>query len=129
MRLLFIDDDKIIQIIHSHIIHRLSHDLSFDLMYDVDEILEYNASDSSIYYDIVFVDINMPKLSGFELLDKILSSPNSKFHSSDIYMLTSSADKRDIERADKLSYIKGFLSKPLNEETMEKLIKSKKSEV
>ncbi len=129
MRLLFIDDDRIIQMIHSHLVQRLSTDVSFELFYDTDELLNYNASDTSTFYDVVFVDINMPKLSGFELLEKIFSLPNNKLHSSDIYMLTSSADKRDIERAEKLPYVKGFLSKPLNIAVLEQVIASKESDV
>lgn len=125
MRLLFIDDDNIIQLVNSHLVQRLSEPVSVDLMYDTDEILEYNTSESTLFYDFVFIDINMPKLSGFELLEKIFSSQNNKFQSSEIYMLTSSADKRDIEKAEKLHYVKGFLSKPLNIEILEKIIASK----
>jgi CheY-like chemotaxis protein len=125
MRLLFIDDDNIIQLVNSHLAQRLSEAVSVDLMYDTDEILKYNTSESTLFYDFVFIDINMPKLSGFELLEKIFSSPNNKFQSSEIYMLTSSADKRDIEKAEKLHYVKGFLSKPLNIEILEKIIASK----
>lgn len=125
MRLLFIDDDNIIQLVNSHLVQRLSEAVSVDLMYDTDEILKYNTSESTLFYDFVFIDINMPKLSGFELLEKIFSSPNNKFQSSEIYMLTSSADKRDIEKAEKLHYVKGFLSKPLNIEILEKIIASK----
>lgn len=98
MRLLFIDDDNIIQLVNSHLVQRLSEAVSVDLMYDTDEILKYNTSESTLFYDFVFIDINMPKLSGFELLEKIFSSQNNKFQSSEIYMLTSSADKRDIEK-------------------------------
>lgn len=125
MRLLFIDDDNIIQLVNSHLVQRLSEAVSVDLMYDTDEILKYNTSESTLFYDFVFIDINMPKFSGFELLEKIFSSPNNKFQSSEIYMLTSSADKRDIEKAEKLHYVKGFLSKPLNIEILEKIIASK----
>jgi two-component system response regulator len=59
---------------------------------------------------IVLLDINMPRMSGFDVLSEIRK--DSFFDNLPIFcMLTSSADERDIERAEQLG-ASGFVTKP-----------------
>jgi len=67
---------------------------------------------------ILFLDINMPTLTGWEFLvlyDKF--SEEVKRHIS-VYILSSSLDWRDMDKAKANKYVKGFLSKPLEAETV-----------
>ncbi|MBN9296527.1 MAG: response regulator [Filimonas sp.] len=63
--------------------------------------------------DIIFLDINMPVMDGwqfltaFDLLKKQLSRQII------IYMISSSIDDRDIERAKQLDAVKNYIIKPL----------------
>lgn len=60
--------------------------------------------------DVVLVDINMPKMNGFELLEKIRSDDGLK--SLKCFVITTSDAKVDRQAAEKLG-ISGFIVKPL----------------
>jgi CheY-like chemotaxis protein len=65
---------------------------------------------------LIFLDINMPVLNGWEFLNKYLEAfPNRKDR---IIILSSSIDFQDRQRAQEYHIVEGFLEKPL---TMEKI--------
>ena len=70
----------------------------------------------------VFIDINMPEMTGFEMIEKVAEQAPSAFTNSDCYILSTSLDERDIQRANKYSFIKGFKSKPLSLSTLREII-------
>ena len=57
----------------------------------------------------LFLDLNMPEMTGWDFLDKF----NSNHQESQIYILSSSVDERDITKASQYSMVKDYLSKPL----------------
>jgi CheY-like chemotaxis protein len=65
---------------------------------------------------LIFLDINMPVLNGWEFLNRYLKDfPNRKDR---IIILSSSIDFQDRQRAQEYQIVSGFLEKPL---TLEKL--------
>jgi CheY-like chemotaxis protein len=67
---------------------------------------------------ILFLDINMPKLTGWQFLERYEEiSEEIKAYIS-IYMLSSSLYHRDRDKANLNKYVKGFISKPLDFETV-----------
>ena len=68
----------------------------------------------------VFLDINMPMYSGFELLDRLLQLPFNDFPP--VYMLTTSSNPLDIEKAKEYEVIKAFFQKPLTEELLQEVL-------
>ncbi len=50
---------------------------------------------------LILIDINMPELSGFEVIES-LKSGNYDFDHTDVVFLTNSNRKEDVERANKL---------------------------
>jgi CheY-like chemotaxis protein len=64
----------------------------------------------------LFLDLNMPEMNGWDFLDKF--NPSSE--DAQIYILSSSVDERDINKASQYSFVKDYLSKPL----IKKYIKS-----
>lgn len=70
-----------------------------------------------------FVDINMPFLNGFEFVDKAIKKIKSLHCDPIIYMLSSSSYESDAIECAKRSYIKGFLTKPLQESHLNMILK------
>lgn len=64
--------------------------------------------------DIILLDLNMPKMSGLELLPKI--KMNSEWNDIKIFFLTTSDEKEDKLAAAKLG-ASGFITKPLKLES------------
>jgi CheY-like chemotaxis protein len=64
--------------------------------------------------ELILLDIKMPVMDGFELLDEITISPELNLSHTRIYLSTSSFLNRDKEKA-KLYPVAGFITKPLTE--------------
>jgi CheY-like chemotaxis protein len=76
--------------------------------------------------DLVFLDINMPAINGFELLDRIKQTPdpNGLKSKMKIFMLTTSQNPEDHHRATNqyADMIMGFYTKPLTTKVFEKIV-------
>jgi CheY-like chemotaxis protein len=68
---------------------------------------------------LIFLDVNMPVMNGFEFLDAYQQLPLAQQNAVVIIMLISSLHPRNVQRADSLP-VAGFLTKPL---TAEKVIR------
>ncbi len=62
----------------------------------------------------LLLDLNMPVISGWEFLDKFESFPETIKNQFDIYIVSSSIDPVDIERAKANPLVIDFVEKPLN---------------
>lgn len=74
---------------------------------------------------IIFVDINMPVLNGFEFLDKMVDffEVHDTYKESNFVLYSSSSDQADIEKSKSYSIVKDYLVKTdLTAESLEKLI-------
>jgi CheY-like chemotaxis protein len=63
---------------------------------------------------VIFLDLNMPIMNGWEFLDEIHKIPELTSTELSIYILSSSIDPRDSEKAKTYSLVKGFISKPIS---------------
>ena len=71
---------------------------------------------------LIFLDINMPVMNGFEFLDAFHHQLENDLNKSIIIvMLTSSLNPNDIERA-KETGVSEFLNKPLTEENLKNVL-------
>lgn len=68
----------------------------------------------TLYY--ILLDINMPGLNGWEFIEELDRVPGIADENVYIYMVSSSTDESDIHKAEDLTRVKGFYSKPLQVE-------------
>lgn len=68
--------------------------------------------------DLIFLDINMPIVDGFVFLFEFEMFPDSVKNKSKIVVLSSSDNKRDIEKIVDNEYVIKFITKPLTDSTL-----------
>src|SRR5687767_5616372 len=71
--------------------------------------------------DVIFLDIDMPLMDGFQFLDEFEKLGNGAKKKSKIVMLTSSINPQDSARSKKYASVKQYLNKPLTHESISKL--------
>lgn len=114
--IMLIDDDKITNILTKKILLKHNPEIKVEVFsspFDSIQHLEKLKADNW-EFPIIFLDINMPQMNGWQFLDKIASQNMNPT----IYILTSSIDKNDIDKARSYKNVKAFLTKPLTFEKM-----------
>ena len=88
----------------------------------------YSATDAE--NAIVFLDINMPVLNGWDVLNKLQGYPISVTNKLTIYMLSSSLAQDDIQKAKSCPLVSDYITKPISKlmlaDVLQKYYTSKK---
>lgn len=82
------------------------------------EYLSDNKDNASELPDIIFLDINMPIVDGFVFLHEFESYPESVKGKCKVAILSSSDNKRDINKIINNDYVVKFITKPLTEDAL-----------
>lgn len=117
-KILLIDDDGISNFINSKLLAMFINKALIFQVTSVDEasiLLRQSAADDRY---LVFLDLNMPDKSGWDFLN--LHQDNSNISS--VIVLTSSIDPSDEEKSKTYSVVKNFISKPLDESLVRKVL-------
>ena len=73
--------------------------------------------------DLIFLDINMPAMNGWEFLDKYKELKEEQKGKTIFVMLTTSLFSEDALKAKEIPEISGFETKPLTAEVIDKILK------
>lgn len=95
---------------------------TFSLATDTITYLENNSSQPGNIPDIIFVDIHMPQMNGFEFLDAFSKLPETVTTKCKVHMLSSSFNNSDIERASAHAYSKSFIEKPITSDLIRTIV-------
>jgi CheY-like chemotaxis protein len=121
---LLIDDDEIICIVHPAIIRQAFPDSQVIVIKSSTEALEYLKAlvvSNEPVPDVIFLDINLPEMNGFELLDNLSEQDINYLKNAKTYMLSSSIDQRDMDRVEANKMVTGFVGKPLSMDFMKSI--------
>lgn len=119
---MLVDDNEIDNIINEKVIEAnnfAEQILVFQTGQEALEFLSKNQNDEAVLPEIVFLDINMPIMDGFQFLKDFELFSETVRSKCKIIMLSSSISPRDIDRAASSRYVKKYLNKPLNARYLE----------
>jgi len=71
---------------------------------------------------LIFLDINMPEMTGFDFLGEYQNLPETIRKKCIIMMLTTSLDENDRKQAEKNVFVQRFLNKPLDRDKIAQLL-------
>ncbi len=125
-RVCLIDDDHIFVYGAKRLMREFNffEDLSiFSNGQDALDHFEAQSQDPETLPSVIFLDLNMPVMNGWEFLEAFLNLPGITSHGISIYIMSSSVDPRDLEKIQSHPYIKNYILKPLTTEDLENLSK------
>ncbi len=124
-QILLIDDDKATNYLHKRVINRAGCALEVVEKLDGTEALEYLTTPIDGEFprpELIFLDLNMPLMNGWEFLEAYKQLPEEQRGGQVIVMLTTSLNPDDRERADGIQQVSDYLSKPLTTELLKDLL-------
>lgn len=71
--------------------------------------------------DIIFLDLNMPVMDGWEFLGEFIKIKNNFDKKITLYVVSSSIDPRDLERAKSFNMVTDYLIKPIELKKFERI--------
>lgn len=116
--ILLIDDDNITNFLNKKIIMNSGLASSIEAFDSGNDAIRYihdifDGMLSKPVPELILLDIMMPVMDGFDVLDELQKLPAATKENMRVIMLSSSLDKRDRDRAMTYSMVTDFLSKPL----------------
>jgi CheY-like chemotaxis protein len=127
-RFIVVDDDPMNNLICKHAIHKFDNGAEVLLFTEPEKALvvikETYENLTQSTETVLFLDINMPTMSGWEFLE-IFRDLNGSVHSQiEIYILSSSIDENDKKKAMHNAFVKGYLPKPLSVQMINEIMQT-----
>lgn len=123
--ILLIDDDLTINYLHNRLIEKSAiaeHIIvAKNGIEGITAFLELNERLHKTEPVVLFLDLNMPIMNGWEFLEKLSKAQNEITLQYKIFILSSTINPDDKKKAKSHALVSGFLSKPLTKEHLEHL--------
>jgi len=120
--ILCIDDDPITLMLCKMVITKASFSNEIATAKNGEEALKYydglKTNPSINKPQLIFLDLNMPVMNGWEFLDGFNTVEYSEYHDTKIIILSSTIDPQDLEKSKKYPMVIDFLSKPISKEML-----------
>lgn len=122
-----IDDDEIYQYGFKRTVEKSKFAKKVLVFSDGEQAMHFmidNIANSQELPDVIFLDINMPIMNGFEFMEEYVKLKPKVGKKITIYMVSSSIDPTDIARAKEIGELTDYIIKPVNESKLKEIIAS-----
>jgi len=127
-KVLLVDDSDADNFIHQRVIKKADITHQIIVKKSGQEALEYLSTlvDETLYPvpNLVFLDINMPGMNGWEFLEHYEKLPLNQKAEIIVCMLTTSISETDKKKAETLPQIKSYQHKPLTQESLMEVVRT-----
>lgn len=118
---LLVDDNKIDNFFHERVIRKFNPDVNITALTSASAALDY-LQEQTECPDIIFLDINMPGMTGWDFLEEFKKIAHSYCGVMIVVMLTTSENPDDKARALTHGILTDFRSKPLTNEMLQEIM-------
>lgn len=116
------DDNKDDNFFHERVIRKNFAANTIIVKQSAIDALEYFKKKETLHPDLIFLDINMPAMNGWEFLEEYARLEIDKKTYPIIIMLTTSENPDDKARAFTCKTVSDFKTKPLTKEMLEEIL-------
>ena len=112
-----VDDDQIYQVTSKKMIERINATNNILIFSNGEEAFHFllqTVSDTDALPDIIFLDVNMPYMDGWQFLEAFETIKFRLPKKITIYVISSSVSETDIQRAKKIPAVKDYYIKPIS---------------
>lgn len=124
-RIMLIDDNEDDNWYHERVIKKNHADTKVVTVQSGNEALELlqtESTDHLAHPELIFLDINMPGMNGWQFLEEYKQMNYKGIRSIVVIMLTTSDSPEDIEKAQKINILSDFKTKPLTKDMLDEII-------
>ncbi|MEO6547767.1 MAG: response regulator [Ferruginibacter sp.] len=124
-RIMLIDDNEDDNWYHKRVINKNHADTKVVTVQSGNEALELLKGESTDHLphpDLIFLDINMPGMNGWQFLEEYKQMNFNGIRSVVVIMLTTSDSLEDLEKAQKIDILSDFKTKPLTNAMIDDII-------
>jgi CheY-like chemotaxis protein len=118
---LLVDDDTDDTSLFKEVLEEVNPSISFIWAEDGQQALQFLKNEDNNLPDVIFLDLNMPRMGGKECLTEIKS--DEKLHKIPVIMYTTSSQSKDIEETIQKGAI-CFITKPTNMKELKNILSS-----
>ncbi len=124
-RIWLIDDDVINNVLNERLFRKHFPAIQTTSFTRAEDALFQLTDDEENQPDLIFLDINMPGMNGWDLLNAMI---NHNFMVK-VYMLSSSIDPKDYQKAGEYHQVADYIAKPLKEEHLHSILSGEGAKV
>ena len=126
-KFIIIDDDSINNFLVKSILKKLASNSDVESFTDPEIAIDYLLSlETENFKDlIIFLDLNMPVLNGWDVLDILTERFGGKLPANAVLYIASSSDiQEDISKSKVYEMVNGYLTKPLKLDAIQRILES-----
>ncbi|SDM16335.1 response regulator [Pedobacter antarcticus] len=118
-KFMLIDDDEIFVFLTKKTILKVSADVEVQVFADGQQAISHLqdiAGNSELLPDVIFLDLNMPVMDGWEFLDEYQKLDGFPLNGVPLYIVSSSISPYEMDRSAGIPVVTEFIIKPLVKE-------------